>query len=257
MILSRPCVLAALCLLGCGSGPTTGPLTPAAAAPVPSQHASSADVRATEPTPATRGPLPEAVHHDPADLEPSRAKERAPDVFRARFATTQGNFVIEVRRSWAPNGADRLYNLIKLGVYDDTRFFRAIDGFMVQFGIPGDQRVAAQWRSANFPDDPVTQPNQRSFITFAQTGEPNSRSTQVFINYRDNLALDRSGFAPVGRVVEGMDVVDSLYKGYGEGAPGGEGPDQSRIQLEGNAYLDKEFPKLDRILRTEVVTTGF
>jgi peptidyl-prolyl cis-trans isomerase A (cyclophilin A) len=252
MMLSPPLGLATLFLLACGSGPTNAPVTPAAAAPGPSQRASSADIPTSEPT--TRKPLPEPLHHDPAELAPSRAKERAPEVFRALFATTQGEFIVEVRRSWAPNGADRLYNLIKLGAYDDTRFFRAIDGFMVQFGIPGDPRVAAQWRVANFPDDPVTQSNQRAFVTFAQTGEPNSRSSQVFINYRDNLALDRSGFAPVGRVVEGMNVVDSLYKGYGEGAPGGDGPDQSRIQLEGNAYLDKEFPKLDRILRTEVVS---
>jgi peptidyl-prolyl cis-trans isomerase A (cyclophilin A) len=242
---------AALCLLACGSGPTVGPLTPAAAEPGLSTPTAAPSVLVPEPT--VGRPLPEPVHHDPAELDPARATERAPDLFRARFATTQGEFVIEVRRSWAPNGADRFYNLIKLGVYDDTRFFRAINGFMVQFGISGDPQVATPWRVANFPDDPVMQSNQRAFVTFAQTGAPNSRSTQVFVNYRDNVALDRSGFAPFGRVVDGMNVVDSLYQGYGEGAPGGDGPDQSRIQLEGNAYLDREFPKLDRILRTEVI----
>jgi len=241
----------ALCLLlACGSGPTTAPVTPAAAELGPSTPLAVASVQVPEP--ALRGALPEPFHHDPSELDPSRAKDRAPDVFRARFATTQGEFVIEVHRTWAPNGADRFYNLVKLGVYDDTRFFRAIDGFMVQFGIPGDPQVAASWRVANFADDAVTQSNQRAFVTFAQTGAPNSRSSQVFINYRDNFGLDRSGFAPFGRVVSGMNVVDSLYRGYGEGAPTGNGPDQSRIQREGNAYLDKEFPKLDRILRTEV-----
>ena len=197
--------------------------------------------------------MPAPVHHDPSSLDPSRANDRAPEVFRARFATSQGDFVIEVHRSWAPNGADRFYNLVKMGVYDDTRFFRAIDGFMVQFGIPGDQRVAAQWRTANFPDDPVTQPNQRAFITFAQTFATNSRSIQVFINTRNNFGLDRSRFAPFGQVIDGMSVVDSLYVGYGEGAPEGSGPDQSRIQREGNAYLDKDFPMLDRILHAAVI----
>ena len=221
----------------------------------PGLSIASAPATDQAPDASALGPLTQAAHHDPAELDPSRAKDRAPDVFRARFATSRGDVVIEVHRSWAPNGADRFYNLIKLGVYDDTRFFRAIDGFMVQFGIPGDPQSAAAWRVANFPDDPVVQSNQRGFVTFAQTGAPNTRSTQVFINYRDNFALDRSGFTPFGRVVDGMRVVDSLYKGYGEGAPEGDGPDQSRIQREGNAYLDKEFPKLDRILRTEVVAT--
>jgi peptidyl-prolyl cis-trans isomerase A (cyclophilin A) len=242
---------AALCLLACGSGPTTAPVAPAAAGPSPPPPVMAPSGQAAAPTP--RGRLPEPAHHDPSELDPSRAKDRAPDIFRARFATTQGDFVVEVHRSWAPNGADRFYNLIKMGVYDDTRFFRAIDGFMVQFGIPGDPKVASPWRDANIPDDPVTQSNQRAFVTFAQTGMANSRSTQVFINYRDNFGLDRSRFAPFGQVVDGMNVVDSLYKGYGEGAPGGDGPDQSRVQREGNAYLDKDFPKLDRILRTEVI----
>src|SRR5882672_496446 len=221
---------AALCLLACGSGPTTGPVTPNAAGPSSPAPMTVPSAQAFALTP--RAPLPEPPHHDPSELDPSRAKDRAPEVFRARFATTQGDFVVEVHRSWAPNGADRFYNLIKMGVYDDTRFFRAIDGFMVQFGIAGDPKVAPSWRSANIPDDPVTQSNQRAFVTFAQTGTPNSRSTQVFINYRDNFGLDHSRFAPFGQVVDGMNVVDSLYKGYGEGPPGGDGPDQSRIQRE-------------------------
>jgi peptidyl-prolyl cis-trans isomerase A (cyclophilin A) len=241
---------AALCLLACGSGPTTAPAVPTAAAP-------SASAPLTAPTTlASAAPPPAPVHHDRAALDPSLATDRAPEVFRAHFATTQGDFVVEVHRSWAPNGADRFYNLVKMGVYDDTRFFRAIDGFMVQFGIPGDPQVAAPWRLANIQDDPVTQSNERSFVTFAQTMAANSRSIQVFINTRDNYPLDRSRFAPFGQVVEGMTVVDALYVGYGEGAPEGNGPDQSRIQREGNAYLDKDFPMLDRILRTELLRTS-
>jgi cyclophilin family peptidyl-prolyl cis-trans isomerase len=243
---------AAFGLLACGSGPTIAPVTPVVLEPNPPGSMAAPSAQAP-PAPTSLQPLVEAAHHDPSELDPSRANDRAPDVFRARFATTQGNFTIEVHRSWAPNGADRFYNLIKLGVFDDTRFFRAVDGFMVQFGIPGDPQVAAAWRVANIPDDPVMKSNRRAFVTFAQTGAPNSRSMQVFINYRDNVGLDHSRFAPFGEVIDGMKVVDSLYKGYGEGAPTGDGPDQSRIQREGNAYLDKDFPKLDRILRTEVL----
>jgi len=194
-----------------------------------------------------------AIHHTAAELDPSLATQHAPDVFRARFATSNGVFVIEVHRDWAPNGADRFYNLVKLGVFDDTRFFRAISGFMVQFGIPGDPQVAAKWQEASIPDDPARQSNLAGFVAFAQTSNPNSRTTQVFIDYGDNSKLDASNFAPFGKVVEGMDVVSTLYKGYGEGAPGGSGPSQDRIQSEGNAYLDAEFPKLDRIVSAQIV----
>jgi peptidyl-prolyl cis-trans isomerase A (cyclophilin A) len=141
-----------------------------------------------------------------------------------------------------------------MGVYDDTRFFRAITGFMVQFGIPGDPKVAAKWVHANIADDPPAgQSNTRGTVTFAKTNAPNSRSTQVFVNYGDNSTLDGMNFTPIGKVVDGLDVVATLYKGYGEGAPGGSGPSQDRIQDEGNAYLDAEFPKLDRIFSAEIV----
>jgi peptidyl-prolyl cis-trans isomerase A (cyclophilin A) len=223
----------------CGSGPTT-PMTPAEVSPSAS---STAGVTAT----------PRTGHHTASELDPALATARAPEVFSTKFTTTQGDFVIEVHRSWAPRGADRFFNLARMGFFDDTRFFRAIEGFMVQFGIPGDPTVAAKWREANLDDDPVTQSNLRGFVTFAQSGAPNSRSTQVFIAYNNHPRLDASGFAPFGRVVKGMEVVDSLYKGYGEGAPDGHGPSQERIQAEGNAYLDAEFPKLDRILTTEVL----
>lgn len=242
-----------LSLLACGSGPTAAPVTPGAAGP--SQPAPVASASAPAPEVASAAPakpVPAAVHHDPSDLDPAKAKDRAPEVYRARFTTTQGDFVVEVHRAWAPQGADRFYNLVKLGVYDDTRFFRAVNGFMVQFGIPGDPKVAAAWRFANIQDDPVTKSNERGFVTYAQSGAPNSRTTQVFVNYRDNFGLDRARFAPFGQVIDGMNVLDSLYKDYGEGAPEGQGPDQMRIQREGNAYLDRDFPKLDRILRAVI-----
>jgi peptidyl-prolyl cis-trans isomerase A (cyclophilin A) len=174
-------------------------------------------------------------------LDPSKANEKAPAVFKAKFTTTKGDFVIEVHRDWAPNGADRFYNLVKMGFFDDTRFFRAIDGFMVQFGISGDPAVSSKWQSQSIQDDPVKQSNKRGYVTFAQTSAPNSRSTQVFVNYGDNSRLDGQRFAPLGQVTTGMDVADSFFKGYGES------PSQPLIQSQGNAYLDSKFDKLDRI----------
>jgi peptidyl-prolyl cis-trans isomerase A (cyclophilin A) len=197
--------------------------------------------------------LPPAAHHAPEDLDPSLATALAPEVFFADFTTTKGDFVVEVHRSWAPHGADRFYNLVKLGFYDDTRFFRAVPDFMVQFGIPGDPRVAAKWKDASFPDDPVLQSNLRAFVAFARTAQPNSSATQIFIAYENHPSLDASGFAPFGQIARGMEVVDDLYKGYGEGPPRGKGPDQERIRTEGNPYLDRDFPKLDRILSTRIV----
>jgi peptidyl-prolyl cis-trans isomerase A (cyclophilin A) len=177
---------------------------------------------------------------------PAALNAQAPPVYKVRFDTSKGTFVIEVHRDWAPNGADRFYNLVKNGFYDNTRFFRVVSGFMVQFGINGDPRISAQWRDANIPDDPVRQSNKRGYITFATAG-PNTRTTQVFINYADNGPLDSQGFSAFGRVVSGMNVVDALYSGYGEGAPQGLGPEQGRIQSQGNAYLMRGFPKLDYI----------
>lgn len=189
----------------------------------------------------------------PLLLDPANAKETAPNVFKAKFTTTKGDFVIEVHRDWSPNGADRFYNLVKLGFYDDTRFFRAVDGFMVQFGISGDPAVSSKWQEHGIPDDPVKHSNTRGTVTFAQKGTPGSRTTQIFINSVDNARLDPSRFAPFGEVVQGMEVVDSLFKGYGEGAPMGMGPDQGHIQAEGNAYLDAKFPKLDGVKKAEIV----
>jgi cyclophilin family peptidyl-prolyl cis-trans isomerase len=177
---------------------------------------------------------------------PAQLTEKAPDTYKANFDTSKGAFVVEVHREWAPNGADRFYNLVKNGFYDDIRFFRVLDNFMAQFGINGDPAIQSVWRGASLKDDPVKQSNKRGFITFATAG-PNTRTTQVFINYKDNSSLDSQGFAAFGQVTSGMDVVDKLYKDYGEGAPRGRGPEQGRLQQEGNAYLTKDFPKLDYI----------
>jgi peptidyl-prolyl cis-trans isomerase A (cyclophilin A) len=198
---------------------------------------------------ATPTPVPTPL---PPLLDPEQAMEPAPDRFRVRFDTTKGPFVIEVRRGWAPHGADRFYNLVRLGYYDEVTFFRVIDDFMVQFGIHGDPEVSAAWRYAEIPDDPVAQSNTRGMVTFATRG-PNTRTAQIFINYKDNSPLDRQGFAPFGRVVEGMAVVDKLYSGYGEGAPRGAGPDQGRAQAEGNRYFRGDFPKLDHIKSAALV----
>lgn len=186
-------------------------------------------------------------------LDPAKATATAPATYKVRFETTKGAFTVEVTRAWAPLGADRFYNLVKLGFYDDTAFFRNVDGFMVQFGLNGNPEVNKVWRQARIKDDPVTQSNKRAFITFATSGK-DSRTTQVFINYSDsNARLDGMGFSPFGRVTEGMDVVEALYKGYGEGAPRGAGPEQGRIQDEGNAYLRASFPKLDYVKTAAVV----
>jgi len=179
-------------------------------------------------------------------LYPARFTETAPDSFRVRFTTSKGDFVVKVHRSWAPIGADRFYNLAKAGFYDDARVYRVLEGFMVQFGLNGDALVNAQWKNKVLVDDPVTESNKRGRMTFAKGG-PTSRTTEVFVNYRDNPSLDGRGFAPFGEVVEGMDVVDSFYSGYGDGPPRGEGPYQAQVQARGNAYLDAQFPLLDRI----------
>jgi peptidyl-prolyl cis-trans isomerase A (cyclophilin A) len=180
-------------------------------------------------------------------LNPAALKEAAPATYTVNFDTSAGSFVITVTRSWAPNGADRFYNLVKNGFYNNARFFRAIPNFMVQFGIHGDPAVSAAWRNARLPVDKVTQSNERGFITYAMGGSPDTRTTQVFINFRNNSSLDKMGFAPFGQVTTGMDIVDKIFTGYGEGAPRGSGPDQGRVQSEGNAYLMKSFPKLDYI----------
>jgi peptidyl-prolyl cis-trans isomerase A (cyclophilin A) len=182
---------------------------------------------------------------------PAALNEKAPASYKAKFETSQGAFVVQVNRDLAPHGADRFYNLVKNGFFDNARFFRVIKGFMAQFGINGDPAIQAPWRTARIPDDPVKGSNKRGFVTFATSG-PNSRTTQVFINFNDNSRLDASGFAPFGQVVSGMEVADKLYAGYGDGAPSGGGPDQNQIQREGNAYLAKYFPSLDRVIKATI-----
>jgi peptidyl-prolyl cis-trans isomerase A (cyclophilin A) len=183
---------------------------------------------------------------------PASLNEKAPAVYQAKFDTSKGPFVVEVHRDWAPNGADRFYNLVKNGFYNDVRFFRVLEGFMAQFGINGDPSISAVWRNADIKDDPVKVSNGRGTITFATAG-PNTRTTQVFINFGDNAGLDGQGFSPFGKVVSGMDVVDSLYGGYGEGAPRGAGPDQGQVQAQGNTYLQQDYPKLDYVKTATIV----
>jgi len=183
---------------------------------------------------------------------PAAFTEKAPATYKVKMDTSKGVFTITVHRDWAPIGADRFYNLVKAGFYDEVRFFRVLPDFMAQFGIHGRPSVMEAWRPARLKDDPVKQSNLRGYVTFA-TGGPNTRTTQLFINFKDNAPLDRQGFAPIGEVTDGMAIVDSLYSGYGEGAPRGKGPDQGAMNMEGNAYLAKSFPKLDYIKSATIV----
>ncbi|MFQ5677878.1 MAG: peptidylprolyl isomerase [Gemmatimonadota bacterium] len=212
------------------------------------EEAVRTDQETAEPNPAHGGEGVDLL------LDPAAPamNETAPDEFQVRFETSEGEFVVAVHRAWSPHGVDRFFNLVQGGFYDGVRFFRVLPGFVAQFGISGDPRRSAAWRSATIPDDPVAHGNVRGTLSFATAG-PGTRTTQVFINFGDNSRLDGSGFSPFGEVVEGMEVVDRLYGGYGEGAPSGRGPNQARIQSEGNAYLESEFPELDFVRRAYVV----
>jgi cyclophilin family peptidyl-prolyl cis-trans isomerase len=177
----------------------------------------------------------------------------APEIYRAAVDTTSGRFVLEVTRSLAPRGADRFYHLVRAGFYDDSRFYRVIAGRFVQFGIAGDPAVAKIWRDRSFPDDPEHVSNKRGTFAFAMTG-PDARTTQIYINTTDQLQQDTQGFSPFGRVVEGMEVVERLYSGYGEQSGGGmRAGKQAKLFEEGNAYLDREFPKLDKLLKARIM----
>jgi peptidyl-prolyl cis-trans isomerase A (cyclophilin A) len=205
-----------------------------------------------QPQPGGKEP-PRGPGSKPSLMNPAALKAKAPDDFKAQFTTTKGDFVVEVHRDWAPNGADRFYVLVKNGFYDGAEFFRVIPNFMVQFGISGNPKIAAAWAHANLRDDPVKQGNKRGRITYAMAG-PNTRTSQVFINFRDNSNLDSQGFAAFGEVTEGMDVVDKLYGGYGDMQEmGGHGPSPSKIESEGNAYLDKNFSQLDKIKTAKIL----
>jgi peptidyl-prolyl cis-trans isomerase A (cyclophilin A) len=176
----------------------------------------------------------------------------APDSFRVAFETGKGRFIVQANRAWAPRGVDRFHELVQRGFFDRGKFFRVLPNFIAQFGIHADPDVSRQWAEREIQDDPVKESNRKGTVTFA-TGGPNTRATQMFINTRDNGRLDGMGFAPIGRVVEGLDVVEKLYAGYGEGAPQGAGPSQGRIERDGNAYLNRWFPQLDSIITARIL----
>jgi peptidyl-prolyl cis-trans isomerase A (cyclophilin A) len=199
----------------------------------------------------TPPPPPPPAAAVPAPL-PTPADAASPGSFRVKFATTKGDFTVEVTRAWAPKGADRFYRLVSEGYFKDVRFFRVLPGFMAQFGMSGNPALNAKLDSLRIPDDPVTRSNKRGMLTFATSG-PNTRSHQFFINYGDNASLDPQGFSPFGKVLEGMKAVDALYSGYGEGAPNGMGPSQDSIAIKGNEYLQRAFPKLDYIKSATLV----
>lgn len=175
--------------------------------------------------------------------------DAAPATFRVRMETSKGPIVIQVNRAWSPNGVDRFHQLVEAGYYDDVRFFRVVPGFVVQFGMHGDSARNAQWSTNGLIDEPVMQPNRRGTVTYAKSSMPNSRTTQLFINLADNTTLDQQGFAPFGEVVEGMSVIDALYSGYGDQPTGRQG----EIAAQGNAFLNREYPRLDFIKTAKVV----
>lgn len=220
-------------------------------ASVSAAETNSAPAKAeTKPEPAKQEEKPAVTTADFTD--PAKLTEKAPETFKAQFETTKGKFIIEVTRAQSPLGADRFYNLVRSGYFKDIAFFRVVPGFMCQFGIHGDPAVSAKWRGASIADEPVKVGNTRGAITYAKGG-PNSRTTQLFINLVDNGRLDPMGFPSFGKVIEGMDVVDKLNGEYGDGAPYGRGPDQGRIQMEGNAFLKKDFPNLDYIKSASII----
>ena len=210
-------------------------------------------LRAQEP--AAAPPVPVAT--DVARLlNPAELDAEAPAVFTVRFATTAGDITVEVHRDWAPRGADRFYNLARCGFYNNASFFRVVPGFVAQFGVSPYPKIAVAWYNAILKDDPVKKSNSRGRVVFAAGGR-NSRTTQVFINLGDNGQLDREGFSAFGEVVAGMDAAKKLYGGYGDQPPRGRGPDSRKMALEGKAYLDKNFPKLDRILAASITEGPF
>ncbi|MDX1966085.1 MAG: peptidylprolyl isomerase [Planctomycetaceae bacterium] len=224
-------VLAALVFCGCeGSGGTQADPPVPVAAPLKPGVIKMAPKGPEAPAPVSNLP-------------------KSPDLYRVKFETTKGDFVIEVHRDWAPNGSDRFHELVEAKFYDGVKFFRVIEDFMVQFGISGDPAKSAEWREKTIPDDPVVKSNTRGFVTFAKTGLPDSRTTQLFINFVDNSRLDSDGFAPFAEVVSGMDVVDALNKEYGA-TPSDYQPE---IQSQGNAFLEQKFPNLDAVKTARLV----
>src|SRR6266446_7026021 len=207
----------------------------------------------TKPTPSASTTPTEPAHNYVKELvSPTKLKEKAPDTYKVRFDTTRGQFTMTVTRAWAPLGADRFYNLVKHHFYDNAAFFRVVPQFVVQFGINANPPVSAAWKHTEIKDDPVTQTNKRGAIVFATAG-PNTRTTQVFINLKDNNRLDGMGFAPFGVVDgNGMNVVEMMYEGYGDNA----GPDQDQLEKQGDPYLLKGWPKLDHIKSATLAWTA-
>jgi peptidyl-prolyl cis-trans isomerase A (cyclophilin A) len=235
--------------MGCASGAEDGETQ--------AEETQTAETEETVAAAGTDAPPPAQKESRPL-MNPSSPEMNAtaPGSFTVRFETSAGEFDVAIHRDWSPHGADRFYNLIRNGYYDDVRFFRVLEGFMAQFGISGDPALNRAWRTAQIPDDPVLQSNTRGRITYAKSNAPNSRTTQLFINFGDNSQLDDMGFAPFGEVVAGMEAVDALYSQYGEGAPQGRGPNQGKVQSEGNAYLEVEFPELDYIVKATILDEG-
>jgi peptidyl-prolyl cis-trans isomerase A (cyclophilin A) len=191
--------------------------------------------------------FPQSTH--PAMLDPSKATTQAPETFKAKFETTKGDVVFDCTRAWAPHGVDRFYNLVRIGFFDDVALFRVSKGFVVQWGIHGDPKVSKVWQNANLAPDPPKQSNTRGMLTYAMAGSPDTRSTQLFINYGDNSSLDAQGFAPICKVSEGMDMADKFYSDYGERVTGMQG----QIAARGNAYLKEAWPSLDYIKKATIV----
>ena len=233
------------------STPADKPAEEPAAAKKPEEKPVEEKPPAEEPPAETQG---EAAPSAEALMNPAALTEKAPDKFSVTFVTTEGDFTVDLTREWAPLGVDRFYNLVKNGYYTDIATFRVIDGFMAQFGIHGDPAVNAKWREAKIADDPVKPgiSNTAGHLTYAMAG-PNTRTVQLFINHGDNRMLDGQGFRPIGKVAgDGMTVVKKWYAGYGEGAPRGKGPDQGRVQSQGNEYLKKDFPELSYIKEIKI-----
>ena len=188
----------------------------------------------------------------PALTDPSLANKKAPEKFQAKFATTKGDIVVEVTRAWSPNGADRFYNMVDVGYFDDIAIFRAVPNFMFQFGVHGDPNISKHWKNATIKDDPPGQAsNLPGYLTFAKTGAPNSRSAQMFINLGNNSFLDQQGFTPFGKVVQGLDIVAKINTEYGENKP--QDNVQGRLVQEGNDWLLEKFPRLDLIKSVELI----
>jgi peptidyl-prolyl cis-trans isomerase A (cyclophilin A) len=213
---------------------------------VPAALAGQTQPAAPKPSAAAH-PRTKHMTSDPALLHPETLHAKAPEVYEVKFTTTKGDFVVQVTRAWAPLGADRFYNLVKHGFFNDAAFFRVVPGFIIQFGLSANPAVNKVWQNANIKDDPAGQSNKPGYLTFATAG-PNTRTTQLFINFGSNAFLDSQGFTPFGQVTSGMDVVQGLYSGYGES------PDQGAIQSQGAAYLQKSFPNLDVIKTTVIIS---